>query len=69
MRKFRHPVGTREHMPFPGHRTCAEWGPTPIDKFMDAVAEHGDVCRAAKLVGKSAKWGEQVLATYAGEAA
>ena len=24
-------LATREHMPFPHHRTCAEWGPKPLD--------------------------------------
>lgn len=52
------------HMPFKGHRTCAEWGPTPIDKFMDHLAEHGDVARAAAAVGKSRQWGETIVRAW-----
>lgn len=64
-----HPTACREHMPFKGHRTCAEWGPFLVDRFMDEVAEHADVARAAKAVGQSVMWGERMIREYYAEEA
>lgn len=54
------------HMPFKGHRTCAEWGPLyEVKHFLEALAKHGNVARAARGVGQTAKWGEQQVAALA----
>ena len=50
------------HMPFPGHRTQAE---VIIDRFFDALSDHGDVTRAASAVGRTAEWGQEQLAAVA----
>lgn len=54
------------HMPFKGHRTCAEWGPEyEVRHFLEALGRHGNVARAARGVGQTVNWGEQQLITLA----
>lgn len=50
-----YPRPARGHMPFPGHRTCAEWGP---EAFADALAEHGSIARAARSAGMTLEEGK-----------
>lgn len=65
-----HPQAARGHMPFAGHRTCAEWRPaSPVDLFWSSLEEHGDVARAAQAAGKSLEWGERQIAAYSGDEA
>ncbi len=56
------PTAARGHMPFKGHRTCAKWGPGVMEqRFAEGLAKHGDVIRAARLVGQNKAWGERTL--------
>ncbi len=56
------PIAARGHMPFPGHRTCAKWGPGVMERqFAEGLAKHGDVLKAARAVGQNKAWGEKML--------